>query len=188
VPQVSNRDQLLEGALRCLQRLPPERVTARAIAREARANLASIGYHFGSKENLVTEAVIEGLDRWLANIAGELEVTSKRAARNRFQLAARLFERSRSRHAHLVRNFVAAIVRAQHDPRVRKLLAAGFRKTRPSLAKILLLGSDGAGEDAAGLVLAMFDGLLLQVLVDPQLAIEGPRMQKAQRRLRQVFF
>lgn len=62
-PQRSNRDQLVDGALRCLERLPADRVTARVIAYESGANLASIGYHFGSKDDLVTAAVIEGLDR-----------------------------------------------------------------------------------------------------------------------------
>ena len=71
-PQRSNRSQLLEGTLRCLERLPPERVTARAIAAESGANIASIAYHFGSKDELVTEAVIAGLDRWLEEIAGAL--------------------------------------------------------------------------------------------------------------------
>jgi AcrR family transcriptional regulator len=187
VPQPSNREQLLAGALRCLQRLPPERVTARAIAREAKANLASIGYHFGSKENLVTEAVVEGLDRWLAKVASELGDASDRGSKDRFRSAARLFEASWHQHARLAKNFVVALARAQHDPRVRTLLAAGFRKTRPRLAQILGLGGDQAGIDAAGLVLAMFDGLLVQMLVDPKLAIEGTRMERAQRRLKRVL-
>jgi hypothetical protein len=33
-------------------------------------------------------------------------------------------------------------------------------------------------------VLALFDGLLFQVLLDPALAIEGARMERAQARLR----
>jgi hypothetical protein len=35
------------------------------------------------------------------------------------------------------------------------------------------LGTDAAGEDAAGLGLAMFHGLLYQVLLDPAFAIGG---------------
>ena len=47
-PQRSNRQVLLEGALRCVERLPAERITARVIADESGANAASIVYHFGS--------------------------------------------------------------------------------------------------------------------------------------------
>jgi AcrR family transcriptional regulator len=186
-PQRSNRSNLIEGTLRCLERLPPERVTARAIAEESGANLASITYHFGSKDNLVTEAVIEGLDRWLADIAGSLGELASQAPATRFRRAAEVIETSRLRHTGLARNFVGALAKAQHDPRVRDLLAAGFHRSRPAVASLLGLGADQAGQDAAGLVLAMFDGLLFQVLLDPALAIDGDRMQRAQTRLLRVL-
>jgi hypothetical protein len=49
------------------------------------------------------------------------------------------------------------------------------------------LGGDQTGEDAAGLILAQFNGLLFQALLDPDLAIEGDRMRQAQARLRGVL-
>ena len=183
-PQPSNRANLLEGTLRCLERLPPERVTARAIAEESGANLASIGYHFGSKDELVTEAVIAGLDRWLAEIAAGLEGLSSAEPATRLRSAGEIVDSTRRRHEGLARTFLAALARAQYDERVRGLLAAGFARTRPEVAALLGLGGDQAGEDAAGLVLAQFDGLLFQALLDPELAIEGERMQRAQARLR----
>jgi AcrR family transcriptional regulator len=186
-PQRSNRLNLIEGTLRCLERLPPERVTARAIAGESRANLASIAYHFGSKDNLVTEAVVVGLDRWLEEIAAGLDQLESQASAPRYRRAGEVIEATRQRHAGLARNFVGALAKAQYDPRVRETLAAGFRRTRPNIASILGLGSDQAGEDAAGLALALFDGLLLQTLLDPSLAIEGERMQQAQARMLRIL-
>ena len=186
-PQRSNRANLIEGTLRCLERLPPERVTARAIAEESGANLASIAYHFDSKDNLVTEAVIEGLDRWLAEINSGLGELAAQEPAVRFRRAWEAIESSRRRHAGLATNFLGALAKAQHDPRVRELLVAGFRRTRPEVAALLGLGSDQAGEDAGGLVLALFNGLLFQQLLDPVLAIEGERMHRAQGRLRGVL-
>lgn len=183
-PQRSNRATLLEGTLRCLERLPPERITARAIAAEAGANLASIAYHFGSKDELVTEAVIAGLDRWLEEIEGALDELGARDPAERYRLAAVVVEGSRHRRIGLARNFLGALARAQHDDRVRARLSEGFRKTRPNLAALLGLGTDQAGEDAAGLVHSQFVGLLFQALLDPDLAIEGERMRQAQVRLR----
>lgn len=187
MPQRSNRSQLIEGTLRCLERLPPERVTARAIAHESDANLASITYHFGSKDDLVTEAVIAGLDRWLAEIASQLGDLAARTPAARYRLAGEAVEQSRQRYTGLARMFVVALGKAQHDPRVRATLAAGFHRTRPGLAAILGLGDDQAGRDAAGLVLALFDGLLFQSLLDPALAIEGDRLHQAQARLRALL-
>ena len=186
-PQPSNRSRLIEGTLRCLERLPPERITARAIAAESGANLASISYHFGSKDNLVTEAVIVGLDRWLEDIDRRLAELPSEDAAARFRGANQVIERSRRRHSGLAKNLVGALAKAQHDPRVRELLAAGFKRTRPNVAAVLGLGDDQAGHDAAGLALAMFNGLLFQVLLDPALAIDGERMERAQARLLRVL-
>jgi AcrR family transcriptional regulator len=186
-PQRSNRSNLIEGTLRCLERLPPERVTARAIAEESGANLASIAYHFGSKDALVTEAVIEGLDRWLAEISRGLGDLASLSPAARFGRAWEVIEATRRRHSGLARNFLGALAKAQHDARIRDLLADGFRRTRPNVAGLLGLGDDRAGEDAAGLVHAQFTGLLFQALLDPELAIEGERMERAQARLLRVL-
>jgi hypothetical protein len=98
-----------------------------------------------------------------------------------------VIERTRRRHAGLARIFLAALAMAQHDNRVRELLAAGFARTRPNVAALLGLGDDLVGEDAAGLVLGLFYGLLFQTLLDPALAIEGERMRRAQARLRAIL-
>ncbi len=186
-PQRSNRASLIEGTLVCLEKLPPERVTARAITEESGANLASIAYHFGSKDNLVTEAVVEGLDRWLADVTASVENLESADPVERYRLAGEAIEASRRRHSGLARNFIGALAKAQHDARVRQLLADGFRRTRPAVAALLGLGSDQTGEDAAGLTLALFNGLLFQTLLDPDLAFEGDRMRLAQARLRDVL-
>lgn len=182
-PQRSNRDALIEGTLRCLERLPAERVTARAIAEESGANLASIGYHFGSKDDLVTSAIIEGLDRWLAEIEHGLRELRSSAPAARFRRAASIIERTRQRHTGLARNFFTALAKAPHDARVREQLAAGFHRTRPRITALFDLGDDQAGHDAAGLVLAQFYGLLLQTLLDPTLAIDGNRLARAHQRM-----
>jgi AcrR family transcriptional regulator len=186
-PQRSNRSELIEGTLRCLQRLPPERVTARAIADESGANLASITYHFGSKDELVTEAVITGLDRWLAQIARRLDELQARAPEDRFRAAVAVVADSRRHHEGLARTFLGAMAKASHDERVRELLTEGFRRTRGEVATVLGLGADAAGHDAAGLAIALFNGLLFHSLIDPGLAIEGRRMTRAQARLRRVM-
>jgi AcrR family transcriptional regulator len=173
--------------LRCLERLPPEQVTARVIAAESGANLASIAYHFGSKDDLLTEAVILGLDRWLAEVDRALAALPADTPAERLTRAAEVIERTRRRHAGLARNFLGALAKAQHDPRVAELLAEGFRKTRPTLAAVLDLGGDQAGQDAAGLVHSWFTGLLFQQLLDPELGIEGDRLEAAKIRLRRAL-
>jgi AcrR family transcriptional regulator len=121
-PQRSNRSSLIEGTLRCLERLPPERVTARAIAEESGANLASIAYHFETKDALITTAVIEGLDRWLDEITAALGDLAGQDPSARFRRAGEILEETRRRHTGLAKNFIGALAKAQHDAKVRELL------------------------------------------------------------------
>ena len=51
------------------------------------------------------------------------------------------------------------------------------------IAELFGLGADQAGHDAAGLALAQFYGLLLQLSLDPTLAVDGPRLDDANRRM-----
>ena len=126
--------------------------------------------------------MIEGLDRWLAQITARLEAIGPAGPEQRFRLAGAVVQETGRHHAGLARNLLVALARAQHDDRVRDLLTAGFHRTRGTLADLLGLGADDAGGDAAGLVLALFHALL-----DPALAIEGDRMVGAQARLRRVL-
>lgn len=182
-PQRSNRTALIEGTIRCLERLPADQVTARAIVKESGANLSSINYHFGSKDSLITEAIVTGLDRWLDEISGRMSAIGPDHSRARFMAAAEAVEATRRSHGRLARNFVAALARAPHDPSVRRVISRGMTKTRPEIADLIGLGADEAGRDAGGLVLSMFYGLLLQDLIDPELAIEGTRLEHAVLRL-----
>src|SRR5205823_5298453 len=61
--QPSNREQLVKGAIKCLRTKGYAHTTARDIAAASGANLASIGYHFGSKEALLNEAMIRLFSR-----------------------------------------------------------------------------------------------------------------------------
>jgi len=54
------------------------------------------------------------------------------------------------------------------------------------VAAVLGTGSDPVGIDAAGLALALLNGLLFQTLVDPSLAIEGDRFRVAEDGLHEV--
>lgn len=56
----------MEATRTCIGRKGLAATTSRDITREAGANLAAITYHFGSKDRLVAEALLEGFRVWLA--------------------------------------------------------------------------------------------------------------------------
>src|SRR5690606_42019575 len=55
---MGHREDLLEGAKRCLLQKGFVRTTARDVVRESGTNLASIGYHYGSKDALLARAYL----------------------------------------------------------------------------------------------------------------------------------
>src|SRR3954451_1472399 len=60
----NHRDALLEAAKRLLREQGYARITARDLVAASGTNLASIGYHFGSKEALLNEAIGESFTEW----------------------------------------------------------------------------------------------------------------------------
>ncbi|GAA4049354.1 TetR/AcrR family transcriptional regulator [Nonomuraea soli] len=61
---MKEHDTLIGGAKRCLQERGSAHTTARDIARTSGANLASIGYQFGSKDAPLAEAMVEAIAEW----------------------------------------------------------------------------------------------------------------------------
>jgi len=58
---MGNREDLLAGARQVILEHGVAKATAREIANAAGVSLAAIGYHFGSKEQLITEALMQSL-------------------------------------------------------------------------------------------------------------------------------
>ncbi|WP_419998054.1 TetR/AcrR family transcriptional regulator [Streptomyces boninensis] len=70
---MGHREDLLEGAKACLLEKGWTRTTARDIVAASGANLASIGYHYGGKEELMRAAFLALIDEW----GSRVEVVAK---------------------------------------------------------------------------------------------------------------
>jgi AcrR family transcriptional regulator len=69
---MGNREDLLAGARKVIIERGVAKATARDIAAAAGVSLAAIGYHFGSKERLLTEALTDALGTGIGDGMGEL--------------------------------------------------------------------------------------------------------------------
>ena len=69
---MGNREDLLAGARKVIIERGVAKATARDIAAAAGVSLAAIGYHFGSKERLVTEALTDALGTAIGDGMGDL--------------------------------------------------------------------------------------------------------------------
>jgi AcrR family transcriptional regulator len=179
MPQ-SNREQILEGAIECIQSRGLAATTTRDIAAASGASLASIPYHFGSKDALMDEALARAINRFTAHMAGQADDPELPALQ---RLAAALvstrcsFEDMRP----LLVSVMEAHVRALHAEDFGARAAEHRRRVVAGIAaQLQALGLGEGGElgeqDAhalAVLVLAIVDGLMLAWLIDPEHTPDG---------------
>jgi AcrR family transcriptional regulator len=166
--QVSNRQALLEGALQCIGERDYSEITTREIAAAAGANVASIRYHFGSKDALVAEALAEGFRRWLTEFMLAAAKSNNDDPKARIHAALQTLEERLERQRGLASAFVSALSHAVHNDELRVTLSQLFAEMRAGFAAYLGLDHDGLGELRASLFIAAFDGLLIQWLLDPE--------------------
>jgi AcrR family transcriptional regulator len=175
-PPSTTRDRLLDGAIRCIETKGFAATTARDICRESGANLASIGYHFGSKDELLDEALIVATDHWLTPLLRVASASDSLGVRQRLTFGLDEFLRSLAAHRQLNVAFVEAMARAAHSEIVRNRLAEMYERLRGSLLKALARSDGAEGDDPAAIastVIALFDGLMLQWLIDPSRPVQA---------------
>jgi AcrR family transcriptional regulator len=169
---VGNREALLEGAVRCLEARGYAQTTARDLVKESRTNLGAIGYHYGSKEALLYEALTVCFRRWLERLSAEaISLRGTSPGDLGAALLAQAYEAIRSDRA-MVAAFFEALCQAERSEDLRSRLTGLYRELRAGTAEVIaaLTGfpaDDPAVESLASLVLALIDGLSVQYLLDP---------------------
>jgi AcrR family transcriptional regulator len=165
---MGHREDLLEGAKRCLYERGYARTTARDIVAASGTNLASIGYHFGSKDKLLVAAMMEGFEEFGAELERLLagDIGDEPAERLESWLTAVI--ESYTSHRHVWTASFDAFVQAEHNPEVRDALASGYEHARRTLAS-KILGEESAHQ-VGSLLLALQAGLAAQWLLDPERA------------------
>lgn len=186
---MGHRERLLAGARRCLFERGYARTTARDIVAASGTNLASIGYHFGSKEALLNAAMIEAIDEWGEELKGALitdaDVGSMDPIERFESIWTRVIESFEAHRPLWVATF-EAFVQAQHSPELREQLAAGHEEARFGLAA-LFQGTDESmvdkrvAQSVGSFYVALMSGLITQWLLDAQRAPSGGAMAEALR-------
>jgi AcrR family transcriptional regulator len=178
---MGHKEALLEGARKCLEEKGYARTTARDIVAASDTNLASIGYHFGSKEALLNAAIAQAFEEWTERV-GEISQSNENASPLE-QMAAGWIATldSFDEHRALLVAFVESIAQAERSPELRAQLADHYQRCRDQIGALVRasLGPDGAGVDVeavASFLMAVVDGLVLQWLLDPARAPDGQQL------------
>ncbi|EWC61377.1 Transcriptional regulator, TetR family [Actinokineospora spheciospongiae] len=173
---MGHRELLLDAARRLLEDKGYAHITARDLVAASGTNLASIGYHFGSKNGLLNAALGDVFEEWTDALA-EVALADPHASplqRAHLTWATVLLHLADKRA--LLLSFVEALAQAERDPALREQLAEVQDRTRTRVAEIVATSYGDADVHAddprctavAGFILAVCDGLALQWLLDPQ--------------------
>ena len=167
---MSHREDLLEAAIRCLYEKGYARTTARDLVAESGTNLGSIGYHYGSKERLMNEALMVAFHRWLDPIVEHYLEPGPETLVDRFRDGVADFVDSLERNRPLVVACFEALAQVERSRELRRDLAASYEDWRRAMGEGIerLAGAeDGDGRAIASLVMAISDGFMIQWLLDP---------------------
>lgn len=178
MPRENHKERLLDGALACLRSKGYAKTTARDIAAAADANLASIGYHYGSTEALLNAALIEGFRAWTQRISAAVEDVESDEPVERLRQSWEAIVSELGSQEGLLQAFLEALAPAARSPGLRHELAGFYRETREEIGGVVAesLGDDAQSRAAArviaSLLMALSDGLQLQWFLEPD---EMPR-------------
>ncbi|MEU5213008.1 TetR/AcrR family transcriptional regulator [Streptomyces sp. NPDC020742] len=190
---MGHREDLLEGAKRCLLEKGYARTTARDIVAASGANLASIGYHYGSKDALMRQAVIASSEEWGAGMAqapaaGE---TGRPADEEPLERFAAAWDRVLQRIA-AEREFIAAQVEVlgllPRDQALREAIGEVLPEGGEGLVALFEGVPDTEVDAEAARVVgsfyqALLTGLMVQSLVTPDTMPSGHDLAAALRRV-----
>lgn len=176
---VGNREDLLAGARRCLAAKGYSATTVRDITQAAGGvSMAAIGYHFGSRDALMTEALLAAMDELSAEIdraASAARADPDASPDERFVLMWRVIVESFGTHRSLWLANLEALLQAERSPALREQLVDAQRHGRRGLAATLL---DRAADDVedesvrtvGSVQMALMVGAMTQWLTDPEFA------------------
>ena len=167
------RAQIVRATIRCLAREGYTRLTMKKVAREAGVSQGILHYYFRDKRDILTAAlqtVATDLDRRVAvaQARGPRDARARLAAVVRACLETALAERE------VWAVFLEFWGEMLHDPRLRKINADIYAHARSALAKLIEEGiRTGAFRavrpvDTAFVILALVDGLSLQLTFEPE--------------------
>lgn len=171
---MANRDALLESAIRSLQEKGYAGTTARDVADGAGVSLGAIGYHFGTIQELLDAALAEAVRRWFEPLIGLLSRPQPPPTFEQLGPALDGLLDTLAGHRPLVIAYFEALLRAERSIPLRTALAAdldAFRQALTGGIEGLVAGQPGSvapdPQAAASLVMATFDGLIIQWLLAP---------------------
>ncbi|WP_306318814.1 MULTISPECIES: TetR/AcrR family transcriptional regulator [unclassified Streptomyces] len=184
---MGHREDLLEGAKRCLLEKGFVRTTARDIVKESGANLASIGYHYGSKDALLAQAYLELVDG-AADVFDAGALTTPPGSLERFQEVWTNVIESLGKPGSMWHLGLELAVVGDKLPAVREIVAKAQSEGGRGVIPAFMGGeeppADHPSVDTLGkLYMTLMAGLIAEYMLDPESAPSAEELTEGLRRI-----
>lgn len=183
------RTRLLDATLEVLGRYGVARTTSRKIATEAGVNLQAITYHFGSKDDLVAQALVHAVRTWIEPAHAALTGVAEDPLGRLFDTVAALQQALDQAHEHFPA-YLEALATASRNETVRAQIVGLLAELRGALAASIRELRDSGyiaewvePEPMASLIIAAGDGFVLHSTLDPASHAPEPMLHQVTRLL-----
>jgi AcrR family transcriptional regulator len=185
---MGNREALLAAAKQCLLEKGYNRTTARDIASAAGVSLAAIGYHFSSKDALLTEALLLAFGEWDRDLQQALgaSVSAAVTPKERFEATwAKVIATFETHRSLWIANF-EIFTQMVGQSATREFLAGNLPTARTGLAAMFLDQEESSISEHTSKTIGTFlhvllSGLIVQWLIDPASALSARDLTEALR-------
>ncbi|HTA15334.1 MAG TPA: TetR/AcrR family transcriptional regulator [Solirubrobacteraceae bacterium] len=173
---------LLEAAKQLVGERGYAGVSVRELTSVSGANLGAVNYHFGSREKLLNQAILEFFLEWGARVGQqgpadpEAEPLGQLAARARPMVEGI----ADAQPAFVV--FLEALLQGRRSPELHRQLVEHYAEQRRRAVEAMDITERGSAlpartrEVVASYMLAVVDGLQLQALLDPEAIPTGDEL------------
>ncbi|SDT51973.1 TetR/AcrR family transcriptional regulator [Jiangella sp. DSM 45060] len=187
---MGHREELLAAAKRLLAEKGFAHITARDLVAESGTNLASIGYHFGSKEALLNAAIISSFDDWDSHIDAAMQSRAGDTPLDRLEAFLAGLQDGQKDNRSITVASLQALAQFEYAPQLRDDLARTYERGRRELAGLVLDRDpseidDETARTVGSMTLCLVNGMVLQLLIDPEAAPSAADLAAALRRLAQ---
>ncbi len=172
---MGHRQDLLDGATKCLLEKGYARTTARDIVAASGTNLGSIGYHYGSTQALMNAAMIAAMEQWGEKVGAALAAGTGDGGSDPLLTFWRRLIGTVATDRALWFASIDAMVAAEHEPDLKAQLAEAIEQGRSGMAAMLTGAEESTLEpsvvrELGSVQMALMSGVIIQWLTDPSAA------------------
>ncbi|MYW63708.1 TetR family transcriptional regulator [Streptomyces sp. SID8379] len=184
---MGHREDLLEGAKRVLLEKGFARTTARDIVKESGTNLASIGYHYGSKDALLAQAYVALAEKAGDEWGGPHEPAGAPGSLERFRAVVGGITDSLGKPGSIWHLSVELITLGDKLPALRAHMSAAQREAGRGFIG-MIMGEEPPADDPSVDTLGKFFsvlvlGLIAQHTFDPEFSPSADELTEGLRQL-----